>query len=198
MRGDLMKRVVVVVVALLASPLAAQQVAVDSTRDAFSRTSRVWITSALLPTGLPGLETYAAARILIGPSDDPSYPYAVDCAAWAGLRQAAGGEYWQGSRVPVELLIRKGAAASGQRPPATREKTVTVPCRERPGDAVFRLTAQRQAAMGITAQLHGEGGTATMVEFPPEFFDALQAVLARADSSLVAASKANRTSLICR
>jgi hypothetical protein len=193
-----MSRVIVVVVALLASPLAAQQVVVDSTRDAFSKTSRVWIASELLPTGVPGLEAYVAARIVVGPSEDPSFPYAVDCAAWAGLSQSEDGRYWRAPRVPLELLIHKAYREPGQHAAAVRETTVTAPCRERPGDAVFRLTVQRQRATGITAQLHGDASTALMLEFPPEFFDAVRTVLARADSSLAAVAKANQARPVCR
>lgn len=187
-----------VVVALLATPLAAQRVVVDSTFDVYSRTSRTWIASAPLPTGLPGLAVYVAARTAVGPSDDPSFRYTVECEVWAGLEQAEAGTYWTRSRVPVDLLLRRGAGNRVAGAGAIRDATVTVPCRERPGDAVFRLTSQRQAAIGITAQLYRDGGTAVLLEFPSEFFDAVQAVLARADSSLVAASRGNRTKATCR
>jgi hypothetical protein len=191
-------RVIVVVVALLASPLAAQEVAVDSTRDAFSKTSRVWITSELIPTSVPGVDAYVAARIVVGPSEDPAFQYGVDCAAWAGLSQARDGQYWRTSRVPLELLIRRGERDAQPQAVGIREATVTAPCRERPGDAVFRLTGSRQTATAITAQLYGDAGAVIMLEFPPEFFSAVRAVLARADSSLEAASRANQTRSVCR
>jgi hypothetical protein len=193
-----MNRVIVVVAVLLATPLAAQEVAVDSTRDAFSKTSRVWITSELIPTSVPGVSAFVAARIVVGPSEDPAFQYGVECAAWAGLSQAEDGQYWRTSRVPLDLLIRRGESDAQPQAVGIREATVTAPCRERPGDAVFRLTSSRQTAKAITAQLYGDAGAVIMLEFPPEFFDAVRAVLARADSSLAVASRANQTRSVCR
>lgn len=191
-------KTIAVALALVAGPVAAQQLMVDSTFDAFSKTSRVCITSEALPAGLPGLDVYVTARVVIARSTDSYLPYTATCQTWVGFSQQERGEYWVTQRVPIDLLVRRPGRTPGARLAATTDGVMSIPSRERPGDLAFRLTPQRQAAVGITAQLHKDASTAFFVEFPGEFFDAAKAVLARADSALMIATKANRIKEPCR
>jgi hypothetical protein len=182
----------------LAGAVSAQELIVDSTFDAFSRTARVHIVSRTMPSDLPGLRLYVAAKVVIAPSTDAYLPYTATCEAWVGFEQEEPGHYWDTPHVPIELLTRR---PSGKVVPAlasSPETATSRPSRARPGDAAFRLTPQRQAAVGITAQLYRDTRTAYLLEFPAEFFDAAKAVIVRADSALAVATKANRVKEVCR
>jgi hypothetical protein len=185
-------------VALLATPLTAQQLVVDSTFNVYSKTARVTITSEPFPTDVPGLDLYVAAHVEVTPSADPAYRYSTTCRTWVGFRQSEPGRYWRASRIPAELLVRRSAREPSGRATAVVDTAVSVPLREHPGDLAFRWTSPRQSGIGVTAQVHTDAGYPFLVVFPDAFFDVCRAVLARADSTLLKASRANRTREVCR
>jgi hypothetical protein len=185
-------------VALLATPLTAQQLVIDSTFNVYSKTARVTITSEPFPTDLPGLDMYVAAHVEVSPSDDPAYRYATVCRTWVAFRQSEPGRYWRTSRIPAGLLVRKPAREPASRATLVVDSAVSVPLREQPGDLAFRWTSPRQSGIEVTAQVHTDAGHPFLVVFPGAFFDVCRAVLARADSPLLKASRANRTREVCR
>jgi hypothetical protein len=191
-------RHVVLLIALLASPAAAQHVAVDSTYDVYSKVSRVRVMSERLATDLPGLSVYAVADVVIAPSHESYAPYTTVCRVWAGLIQDEPGRYWRQPGMRVDLLVRKGPIAAGGRSRGSAITTVAVSHGRTPGDVRLRLTPERRTAAGVTAQFHGDGAGPFILEFPAGFFDAAAAVVARADSALVRASLANHARESCR
>jgi hypothetical protein len=188
--------------ALLAAALCgeaeAQRLAVDSTYDPHSRISRVRIASSPLATGVGGLEAYAVAEVVVTPGSDSYLRYTTSCRVWAVLHQDRPGRYWEDPGVRVELLVRKRVTEPAAPPRSVASLVSSAPGRERGGDLKVRFLRDRREAAGITAQVHTGPGQAFLVEFPPEFFEAVAEVTARAESALLRASEANRTREVCR
>jgi hypothetical protein len=186
------------VAAALCGEAEAQRLTVDSTYDPHSRISRVVIASTPLATGVSSLDAYALAEVVIAPGSDSYLRYTTSCRVWAVLHQERPGQYWENPAAPVELLVRKRAVDPAAPVRSVASMVSSAPGRDRGGDLKVRLPRDRREAAGITAQVHAGPGRVFLVEFPPEFFEAVAEVTARADNALLKASRANGTREICR